>query len=206
MNFEPWQKYPALSRERLITLAMLIRDARRGAVELHDPAGGDDEWSLGCRAYSRTCHALKAATRQYDWLKVLPDCEGRTLRFTFAIEGVPLRFYRGDPADPPSKCFSASFTELGQMTMLAELGTIPSEEFALRLAIETDKTGNASQISLVELLLDQQDVIFDTYLIPLTAKTSVVPLQPKGIDLPPPTVEPLKVDDDEIERRKRDAS
>ena len=71
--FEPWIKYPALTAERLAVIANIIRITRQTTVLLHDQEGGDNEWSLGCRAYARTCHAIREAANQYSWLTVLPE-------------------------------------------------------------------------------------------------------------------------------------
>ena len=53
-NFEPWQKYPDLTRDRLSVIATIIRDVRHRCVMLHEPDEGDGPWSLGCRAYEET--------------------------------------------------------------------------------------------------------------------------------------------------------
>lgn len=206
MDFLPWAKYPALTRERLISVASVIRNARRNTVLLHSPSDGDDEWSLGCRAYARTCFAIRqTATKNPEWLEVLPDKQW--LRFTFAIGGVPIRFYRGEPNDPPEKTFFVSYTELRQLNFASDLGITVPRDRVLRLAIETDGDGYAAGISLVELTEEQEPI--EVYEIPIATSTeiNIVPFQTKAIDLPPPNVEPLKKDDDEEQQHdKRDAS
>lgn len=183
-------------------VASAIREARRKAVDLHRPTEGDDEWSLGCRAYTRTCFALRKAALEYPWLTVLADRQ--YLRFTFTIGGVPIRFYRGDPQDPPEKVFNVCYSELRQFEFAFGAGIAIPRDKVLRVAIETDPSGYASTISIVELGEDQKPT--EIYPIPNwpPSQRTVVPLQPKGIDLPPPTVEPLKKDDEQEQRGKRD--
>ena len=90
-GFDPWTRYPPLTKERLSIVANTIRDVRREAVTLHDLAAGDNEWSLGCRVYARTCHALTLAADRHEWLTILPEDE-KPLRFAFAIGSVPSAF------------------------------------------------------------------------------------------------------------------
>src|ERR1035438_2927788 len=100
-NFEPWIAYPHLTQQRLLAVAVVIRRARNETLSLYDPIGGDNSWSHGCRAYARTCHALREAAKEFQWLRILPEFE--SLRFTFAIGTVPIRFYRGLPDERPSR-------------------------------------------------------------------------------------------------------
>ena len=71
-NFEPWRKYPDLTRDRLSVIATMIRDVRHGCVLLHDPDEGDGPWSLGCRAYERICLAIRKASRNVQLAKDTP--------------------------------------------------------------------------------------------------------------------------------------
>lgn len=65
-----------------------------------DTWAGDDAWSIGCRAYSFSRNRLRRAAEagRYAWLGVLDE----THHFVFLIEGVPVRFFRGDAADRKS--------------------------------------------------------------------------------------------------------
>src|ERR1700726_1827740 len=97
-TFTPWITYPPLTEKRLRHVAGLVKACRDEVVALHDPDSGDDSWSLGCRAYSRTRHALGKESAALPWLTVVPELS--PLRFTFAIGGGPICFYPGT-ADHP---------------------------------------------------------------------------------------------------------
>jgi hypothetical protein len=189
-NFEPWTKYPDLTIDRLSALANVIRDVRRDAVRLHDPANGDTEWSLGCRVYTRTCHAIRLAATRYPWLKILPEAE--LLRFSFAVGSVTFRFYRGTPDDPPEPYLITTYGELHHRQMLLQMEGLPPVDKTLRLAVEVDRgTRQVSGVSFVEM--DDASNITETFAIPFDVEPgSVIPMQVQPVNLPPPTIEPLK--------------
>ncbi len=189
-DFEPWSKYPDLSRERLSALANIIRRVRREAVALHQAQNGDNEWSLGCRVYVRTCHALTQAAKEYPWLTILPEPE--KLSFSFAVGTIPFRFYRGAADDPPGRYLITTPGENHhQQLCLAIEGFRPIDKI-LRMAVEVDDTTReVSAVTVVEV--DDADNVIGTFGIPFDAQPSTVtPIQAKPVDLPPPTVEPLR--------------
>lgn len=189
-NFEPWVKYPPLLRERLSTLACIIRDSRQQTVALHEPVSGDNEWSLGCRVYARTTHGLKQAAEKFDWLTILPEDE-KPLRFTFAIGSVPIRFYRGEAGDPPGHYISVTYAELYQQQLAFQIDGIRLLDQILRLAVEVDKSREVSGVFVVEM--DKQGSVMETYKIPFELEGgNILPLQHKPIDVAPPQVEALK--------------
>jgi hypothetical protein len=197
-NFEPWARYPDLTRDRLSAVAGIIRDVRRDAVQLHDTANGDNEWSLGCRVYVRTCHAIRKAAKDHPWLTILPEAE--VLRFSFAIESVPFRFYKGASDDPPERYLIATYGELHHRQMSFEMEGLPPLDTTLRLAVEVDPaTRLVSSVIFVEM--DESGNITQTYAIPFDLEPDrVTPMQAKPIDLPPPILEPLKT----AERNKQE--
>ena len=201
MDFVPWVKYPALTKERLGTVAAILRQVRNDTLSLHDPSAGDSAWSLGCRVYSRACHALREAATSNEWLKIVRE-EDKPLRFTFAIGAVPIRFYHGDAGDPPTRYLNISYGELSQRRLAFDLG-VPLDGI-LRVAVETDASGLVSTITLVEM--DQANTVTNTYIIQLEEGTTgnILPLRSKGIELPPPTIEPLTTTE-EKERWERNA-
>ncbi len=200
-DFKPWITYPPLRQDRLSTVALIICRARNETLSLYDPAGGDNSWSHGCRAYARTCHAMREAAKQLAWLRILAEFE--TLRFTFAIDTVPIRFYRGLPDEPPSRYLETTYAEVNQLQMALEIEGLRSVDTILRIAVETDPLGDVSQVSLVEL--DEARNITHTYVIPLetTISSNVVPAQSRPIDVPPPTLEPLEQKDELKPKRKK---
>ena len=201
-DFEPWTRYPPLTKARLSHLADIIRLVRHAAILLHDPAAGDNEWSLGCRVYVRTCQALRDAAKLVDWLTILPDTQ--LLRFTFVVGSIPFKFYRGEADDPPDHYLIVSYTELHQQQLALELDGVRLLDQILRLAVEVDpKTREVSSVTLVEM--DQAANLTGTYAIPFEAQTpSVTPLRREGVKLPPPPIEPLKKDAEEKDNERKD--
>lgn len=206
-TFEPWVKYPPLTRDRLSAIATILRDVRQETVAKHEPDGGDSEWSLGCRIYSRSCFALTQARANYDWLTIPPELEA--LRFSFAIGNVPLRFYKGNADDPPGKYIGTTFGELNQQQLLLAIDGVSLRNVVLRLAIETDEARLASNVILVEM--DESGNVTNTYVIPFEAAegTNVIPLQTPPVSLPPvalPTTAEAEPQRANEESRNSDAS
>jgi hypothetical protein len=198
----PWQKYPELTKERLSLIGSVIRDTREDVATLHDPESGDGPWGFGCRAYERTCFAIEKATEKNSWLTILKDTE-RHLRFSFAIGHVPFRFYRGDPEDPPSRFLAVSYPELRETQLALDLGVVVPCDGVLRIAIETDATGRASTISVIEM--DVSRTVTGLYAIPPDVDRAAVPLRAKPVDTPAPVIEPL-TKSAETKKRERNVS
>ena len=97
----PWDFHPALTEERLRFCARLLANARRDAVALAAYEMGDDNWSVGCRAYAFGKQRLKrvAGSGAHFWLRVMDDSH----HFVFLIDQVPVRFYRGMADDPTAR-------------------------------------------------------------------------------------------------------
>ena len=187
-DFLPWQSYSTVTEEYLSIVADKLRKARDGTVKLYDPIGGDNPWSHGCRAHARQVKAIIDGAREHDWLTILPDEQSQ--RFTFAVGGVPVRFYRGTPEEVPLHHLHRTFAEIRQLQLVL-IPEARTRDRVLRIAIELDTEGNASEISLVEL--DTSGTPLNTYSIPRTvAKSKVMPAQTQAIDLPPLEAEPLE--------------
>ncbi len=194
ISFEPWISYPSLTLERLQAVAILMRDTRNATVLLHDAVGGDTPWSLGCRIYSRTIARIRAATIETDWLRVLPETQH--LKFTFSIGALPIKFYKGEPDDVPTKCLIRSFAELAQLKLAFSLEGIEATNM-LRLAVGADASGNTTFITLVEV--DDYGTPLRIFEIPLDA-ANVIVMKTKPIDLAPPVlevIEDISVEDSE---------
>jgi hypothetical protein len=206
-NWTPWTDYPPLTQERLSTVASIIRQARRDTLILYDPLRGDNSWSHGCRAYVRSIFALTEASKSYSWLTVLPEVE--RLRATFAIAGIPFRFYRGMPDDPPTHYLGTTFAETRQLQMAFKTGfegLLRPIDRIFRVAVETDPQGETTDISWVEV--DDAGNVTNSYIIlPAVGKSNVAPAQAAPIELPPPTVGPLRTEQQrpqkKTQRRKR---
>ena len=192
-SFVPWEKYPALELDRLVIVASAIRKGRASAVADHKPSEGDDAWTQGCLAYRRCCFSLAEASAEHRWLTILPE---EPNRFTFAISGIPLKFYKGFADDPPSRSLARSFAELGSIQQSLDFGNVPDLKHLLRVAVETDGTGAAKAIMLVEL--DESGNVTGTFTIP-DAGTGVLSMRPKPIDPGPPSFTPIQ---NEEEKKK----
>ena len=175
---------------RLRIVADLIRDARHSAVELHDPENGDTRWSLACRGYSRTCHAIRQAAEVYAWLKVLREYR---LAFTFSIGEFAFKFYRGSPSDHYR---IERFIELYHQQSVLDEGWFPRENI-LQLAVEVDlQTLEVVSVTVVEM--DVAENITGTYPIPHdSAGANVAPAVSPGVDVPPVSIEPLRNTEEE---------
>jgi hypothetical protein len=175
---KPTDIHPALTDERLRIVAKIITDARHACVIRREAENGDNGWAVGCRAYAWICHALTRATPDYPWLSIVEggghiETEAgdhffwTTARFVFAIGGVPLRFYRGQADDVPSNSLRVAFPELAakEQAFLFKTPTLLPNSHALRLAIETDDTGDVSTITLVQVLDADAKVIGERWTI-----------------------------------------
>ena len=109
---------------------------------------GDDAWSVGCRAYSFSRHQLRRAAEsgRYNWLGVLDG----TQHFVFLIEGVPVRFFRGDAEDPTKRTLRQQEVEAEQLALAFGRGD-GAEGLMFRLAVETDERGAVSRVVFLAL-------------------------------------------------------
>jgi hypothetical protein len=194
-DFRPTTKYPALTDERLSLIAETLQDVRNKALILYDPLNGDGPWGLGTRVYERSCFRVKQLSLQHSWLTVIE--EEPKPRFTFAIEGLPVRFYKGSPEDPPSNYLVTTYGELLQRQLFPDLRPLDK---ILRIAIETNPEGRVSSAKLVEL--DEAGEATGVYEIPFgAARSNVVPLETKAIHLEAVTVEPIALEKQQAEKK-----
>jgi hypothetical protein len=188
-DFHPWIKYPSVLRERLSVVADIIRRVRSDTVALHEPLNGDNEWCLGCRAYSRTCHAIREASKSHEWLRILS--EPANLQFSFAIGEMPFRFYRGRADDPPERYLASTYGEIHHVQAVLDIEGLRPIDKILRLAVETGSTREVSSVTLVEV--DEAGNVTETYVVPFADADAgkVSQLQAKAVTLPAPTLEPI---------------
>ena len=144
----PWDYHPALQSGRLRLCARLLANARRDALALARAELGDDAWSVGCRAYAFGRQRLRrvAEAGVHAWLRVLDG----TQHFVFLIEGVPVRFFRGDAEDPTKRTLRQQEVEAEQLA-LAFGRDDAAEGLMFRLAVETDERGAVSRVVFLAL-------------------------------------------------------
>jgi hypothetical protein len=142
----PWAFHPALTEERLRFCARLLANARRDAVALAAYEMGDDNWSVGCRAYAFGKQRLRrvAESGAHAWLKVMDDSH----HFVFLIDAVPVRFYRGLADDPTARTLRRQEAETQQLELaLGDAGT----DLIFRLAVEANATGGVERVVFLAL-------------------------------------------------------
>ena len=193
--FEPWNDYPSLTVERLTKIGSIMRDARDTTVALHDASAGDTAWSLGCRVYSRTMFRIKRETLNLNWLRVLP--ESQSLKFTFTVGMLPIKFYKGEPEDIPSRSLVRSFAELDQLK-IAFPNSRAEATHLLRIAVGTGIYGQATSIALVEV--DDTGTPIRSFEIPKGESENIVSLRPMPINLAPPRIEVIEDDAEDKSR------
>ena len=144
----PWDLHPALTEERITACARLLARGRTDALAMADSWAGDDAWSIGCRAFSFSRNQLRRAAEagRFPWLGVLDE----THHFVFLIEGVPVRFFRGD-ADEPSKRTLRQQESEAQQLALALGGGDEVEGLMFRLAVETGQEGEVTRVVFLAL-------------------------------------------------------
>lgn len=166
----PSDFHPSLTEDRLSLAASLLVRGRAEAVARAEPAIGDDPWSVGCRAYSFSRHQVRRAadSGRYPWLRVLDD----TQHFVFLIDGVPIRFYRGEAEDPSTRTLIQHENEAQQIS-LAFGSAEETEGLLFRLAIETEDGGTVKRVVFLAFR-DDQAVCF--WPVPLERAQVVLPM------------------------------
>lgn len=159
---DPATLHPALTTERLQKLAKLILQARHSALEDHHPEKGDDAWSYGCACYARSKFVIASNKGEvgWEWLSVISERP----EFIVGIEGVPLKFYKGEPDDPPVRAFQKRPREFDAYQLeLDNMAAAPKG--VLRLIVCTDSVHQVDSIWLLRLSTDGE--IWDRYEIPI---------------------------------------
>ncbi|RFB84598.1 hypothetical protein B5K11_31030 [Rhizobium leguminosarum bv. trifolii] len=193
MTMMPWDYHPEFTVERLVKVAQLLALGRGSAVDRFDPTIGDDNWTLGVCAYNYGCFqiARAAGTPGFEWLEVIDPGK----HFQFSIGGVPMRFWRGDPAEPTAKISTA--TPFEQLLLDLEPG-IPTAGMLFRIGVTTDLDGALLGASFVALRNDQPEVVWP---LPLNEAEPLIVLlddaRPEGIELSSPSVGDHRDDEDE---------
>lgn len=188
----PSDVHPALTTDRLQKLGDLILEARGSALEDYRPGKGDDAWSYGCTCFARSKFQIQqhAGQKGYEWLSVLTERP----EFIVGVDGVPLKFYHGEPDDPPVRAFKRQPREFDALQLELENMAADSQE-VLRIIVCTNASLLVESIWLLRLTTDGE--IRDRYEIPVQPSDIQAFDEPKqGIDLPKPVVEPRRDETD----------
>jgi hypothetical protein len=166
---KPWELNPKLKDNYLIQIAQFIDEVRASVVEHHNEELGDTNRVLGYRAYE-CCRSriIKAAgSQEMPWLGIVNE----DYRFTFSIEGVPMRFYRGIPESPEERRLIPSIESRHQMSLLPV-----STEIANILwffVVETDEFKQVDKVTFTGFNLYNE--LVSLWEVPLNEKVKVQP-------------------------------
>lgn len=122
----PWQLNSKLKREHIIEIANYIAQIRGEVIDLYDEELGDTPLSLGIRAYE--CCRSRIITGQNSGKMPYLDIITPNKKFTFSINGIPVRFVRNDPDCLPSEKL------------------VPSSETVVQIELFSDENSNANII------------------------------------------------------------
>jgi len=199
MHSEPWLLAPQLQKDKLLNLANLLVQVRGEVIDRHEPEIGDTRLSLGMRAYEccRSRIIDKAMEKDWPWLSILTH-QGR---FTFAIDGVPVRFSRNDPKRLPDRKLIPSPEGSAQMSMFEN--TNKYSDLRWFLVIDTPYDLPVEHAYFIGYSEDNE--IICKWEIPLA---DIVPVigevrknKPQAVDVPPAKVK-LKIV--KVDRKKND--
>jgi len=194
---DPTDFHPALTRDRLTILAQVIVDARRSALELHDPDAGETNISLGTRTRERACEAFRQLANEVDWLKCFE--QGNYFLLLIGESGLPIKFHRTDPDDPAPRTMRILEVEsLASQTAFAflspgKLVAFDDGDHGWRLFFQDDKeTREIFSVTLVRVRPGGVDERWPIDIAEPVATSAVAPdVLPEPADLDLPLVAPL---------------
>jgi hypothetical protein len=188
-DFNPSDRYPDLTADRLSIVANILARERDDAALDHHPERGETEFSLGVSAWERTKSAIIAASQKYSWLRIADGDTPGPSPFTFQIGVYPIRFFHGTAEEMPTRYLFQS--EIEQL-VIPFRNALPSGHI-LRFAVDTNAIHRTTTIELIEV--DKWGENVWRHPVAFSATTDVVPFpttQKAGVDLGAPTVEVLK--------------
>ena len=186
---KPWEIHEQLQPDRLHTIGAVLKDVRRKALMIYDPEEGDGRWSSECTIYQRTLNTLIKYCDVLPWFKI----RNIGLYFVMFIDGVPIRYFRGEIQKPKKNSLNIRTDEL-----------LPHEQFCLfdqenahwhwRIVVIADEERMTSEIAIVQyhdetegyrnLWFFDQDQISTVHLVGSTVREAKV-LAPAPLGLIP---------------------
>lgn len=199
----PWEVNAALLPARLQVLAVAARKARDEVIGLRDDR--DDPWCCCCRAYTWTRNAFADVQNGpgADWMVAKQS----GLAFTFYLDGVPMKFFRGRAEQPKTSSLRSGVREMlaqNRLDFLEEEIRWENEGWFWLMAIDTDVEGR-----VLEVVVFQANAASETryaWSVPLDGRvvsvTSISDARRDGVDQEPaeigiPGDEVVAVGDDE---------
>ncbi len=200
----PWDVHSGLTLDRLQTIARLLADIRERVSRHLEPEEGDlhfGMWVAGTTAHARTAYQITrmVLSGDFPWLSIVDS----TMQFTFAIDRVPVRVFRGEPEKPSRGAQKKSLLEtMAQLTLfeMKEMGG-GDLDWQWRIAVEPEPTGEVFRITLVQVNVTDGVVnVRNPFVIPFRdtarALTDVASTRRDGVELPPPPVGELSAADE----------
>ena len=193
---QPWELNPSLKKEHLITIAKFISEVRNSIVDLHDEEIGDTNQSLGFRAYECCRSRINRAAlieKKWPFLSII----SKSRRYTFAINGTPVRFYKGAPSTPEERRLIPCVEAAKQMSFI-ELEEVQNKNIIWFFVVEVDQFKYTESVTFVGYLDGMQISSYEIPLDGLVPLLSSVPSSetneaPEAVTLPKPKVSAKKV-------------
>ena len=142
----PWERHFALTEERLLVVAEILRKTRNDAIEDYSVVRGDGPWGHGCQVFDRTRTQLTRASATYEWLDIMDP----SLHFVFGVGGVPIRFFRGDPEKPNKNQLHRDWNEKQQQQEAFFFIDDEEEGWFWRLAVVLDADERVMEVVILE--------------------------------------------------------
>lgn len=193
----PWEVHPGLTEDRLLFIARVLAGVRDRVRLQLQPEEGDlyfGQWVSGTQAHARTAYEINrlAESGDYPWLEIVD----RGMQFTFKIDGVPIRIFRGEPEKPTRSAQKKGVLEAMHQLMLFEHEEMGGKdlEWQWRIALEVEpESGEVFRITLVQVNVTRGVVnVRNAFPIPFrdsaSALTVVATTRRDGVELPAPQI------------------
>lgn len=183
----PWEINEVLLPDRLQAVAVAAKNQRNMVIDL-SVEGRDNPWCLGCRAYSWTCSILAEMAMRDDcqWLRT----RSGGLAFTFYVDGVAFKFYRGKAEEPKSNSLRSGVREMlsvNRLDFMEDEIRQEAEGWFWLLAIDTDVDGRVLEVVVFQA--NERGEIRHPWSIPLdgrvVAVSSISDVRREGVEQAP---------------------
>ena len=201
---------PALTPERLQAVARVIVRVGDEAIQEQREEVGDDTWSLGCRVYRRTCHALAALANQHSWLDIWES----GLKCRVYIGGELIRFYCGEARKVPFRAVRKSTREPDEQRLFSFVESRAGNEgecWHWVIAVEKNSNGKVTRIVVQQANSSRQ--VRNQWALPASiyrdVHQSVAPLVQEAVEVPAVEVKkklPRKPGEVELSNKRRKPS
>lgn len=155
MTLKPSEYNNRLNEYLIDIVAQILYKARLNCLDNFDPESGDTAWSNGVRSREWCRQAIRRASEEYDFIKILVD-KGQS--FCFLLNGVPVKFFKDNSKKPSSKLFKYREIEQKQYDLFPADGVSIPRDILWRFVIETDISLDISKIVFMGLNKTTNDI------------------------------------------------